>query len=170
MLLLLLLLLLQLKYLCFSHNASLVVKNNKGQTARDLAISTNNDMAVRCLTSSMGQSQLEKMSRPGKSSSKSSRLNLFWFCIFWEFSTTRCSMATTVKTPCSDLIYTNTYSFPYWYCPCLLSSASTSKQPFCSSSLAFDFFRNFDFLGLEFLLCSVHRCVFYYSFDRVNNS
>jgi len=55
----------------------LAVKNNKGQTARDMAIGSGNDTAVKLFTSSMGQSQLNKMSKPTRSSSKSAKFNLF---------------------------------------------------------------------------------------------
>lgn len=63
-------------FLC-SHGASLAVKNTKGQTARDLAVSTSNDTAMKTLMSSIGQSQLDRMSKPGRTGSKSGKMNLF---------------------------------------------------------------------------------------------
>ena len=61
-----------------SHGASLAVKNNKGQTARDLAVSTGNDSAVKTLMSSIGQNQLDKMSKPARAGlSRSGKINLF---------------------------------------------------------------------------------------------
>jgi len=51
------------------------VKNAKGQTPHDLAIRTGNDMAIKTLMASAGQSELNKMSKPGKA--KSSKVNIF---------------------------------------------------------------------------------------------